>query len=94
MDNATNAVRAWKDRDYREELTAIQRSAIPDHPAGDIDARESLLDGVRGGESTEYVFTFGCCQGITSACEGFTQSPCTSACNTFWMSTTTVCNPT
>jgi len=33
-------VKAWKDAEYRDTLTAEQRDAVPEHPSGDIEPVE------------------------------------------------------
>ena len=42
-------IRAWKDLDYRESLTAEERAALPNHPAGLIDLTDAELGEVTGG---------------------------------------------
>jgi type 2 lantibiotic, mersacidin/lichenicidin family len=98
MSQPNDSVLAWKDRDYRDTLAGRSLSALPAHPAGDIDAGNEQLDLVVGGASTEYLLTLGCCQGVTSNCAGFTVQgpgqPCTVACITIWWTTSSVCNAT
>ena len=36
-------VKAWKDQEYRDTLTAEQRDAVPEHPPGVIESTESDL---------------------------------------------------
>lgn len=42
-------VRAWKDEDYRDSLSAEERARIPANPAGVIELGEADLDKVVGG---------------------------------------------
>jgi mersacidin/lichenicidin family type 2 lantibiotic len=93
-------VRAWKDADYRAELTSDATASVPASPVGDIDLADSQLD-LAGGEDirTEYMETLGCCQGFTQAgkCD-FTSGGgalfCTALCFTFWMTSHQVCPAT
>lgn len=42
--STTEIVRAWTDEQFRGELTADEFAAVPDHPAGSVDAElEQLL---------------------------------------------------
>lgn|GEM_PF-815550 len=43
-------VRAWKDADYRESLSAEDRAALPNHPAGWVDLTDSELESIHGAE--------------------------------------------
>jgi mersacidin/lichenicidin family type 2 lantibiotic len=38
---ATETIRAWKDEEYRDSLTAEQRAQVLEHPAGTIEVQES-----------------------------------------------------
>ena len=46
--NRLDVVRAWKDEEYRMGLSEVERSLLPDNPAGSI---EILLDVPRGGQA-------------------------------------------
>jgi mersacidin/lichenicidin family type 2 lantibiotic len=37
-------IRAWKDADYRDSLSAEERALLPAHPVGDIDLQATELD--------------------------------------------------
>jgi mersacidin/lichenicidin family type 2 lantibiotic len=39
-----NVIRAWKEPDYRRELTEAQRAQLPAHPAGVIEFRIQRLE--------------------------------------------------
>jgi mersacidin/lichenicidin family type 2 lantibiotic len=41
---AVEIVRAWKDQDYREALTAEQLVQLPEHPSGIIEFGEPQLE--------------------------------------------------
>lgn len=42
-------VRAWKDAQYRQSLSAEQQAMLPENPAGNFELSESELDAVNGG---------------------------------------------
>ncbi len=48
-------VRAWKDEDYRNSLTAEQRMMLPDNPAGLVELSDTEIAGVEGGTSAPCV---------------------------------------
>ena len=41
---ASELVRAWKDEEYRETLTAEQRAQLPEHPSGPVEFGEPQLE--------------------------------------------------
>ena len=43
-----DVVRAWKDADYRESLSAEDRAALPNHPAGLVELSDAELESVLG----------------------------------------------
>ena len=51
-------IRAWKDEDFRHNLSAAERALLPEHPAGLIDLTAAELDALTGGhglaESTNH----------------------------------------
>ncbi|MCI0459189.1 MAG: mersacidin/lichenicidin family type 2 lantibiotic [Gemmataceae bacterium] len=42
-------VRAWKDEDFRQSLSAAERDLLPEHPAGLIDLTAAELHALTGG---------------------------------------------
>jgi mersacidin/lichenicidin family type 2 lantibiotic len=44
-----NVIRAWKDEEYRNSLSAAERAALPDNPAGLLETTEAELDQAVGG---------------------------------------------
>jgi mersacidin/lichenicidin family type 2 lantibiotic len=42
--NTIEVVRAWKDEDYRDTLTAEHRAELPEHPAGIIEFEQPQLE--------------------------------------------------
>ncbi|MCI0459190.1 MAG: mersacidin/lichenicidin family type 2 lantibiotic [Gemmataceae bacterium] len=42
-------IRAWKDEDFRQSLSAAERARLPEHPAGLIDLTAAELDALSGG---------------------------------------------
>ena len=59
-------VRAWKDAEYRQSLSAEDQALLPEHPAGAIELAEEELDQVAGGLQTNE--TFQCCLTVVSVC--------------------------
>lgn len=60
--NREQIIRAWKDDEYRESLSASDRALVPDHPSGLIELSDAQL-GAAGGEegATLWLKTIGCC---------------------------------
>ena len=46
--NKQDIIRAWKDKTYRQSLSSEQQTALPEHPAGEIELAEEDLDQVQG----------------------------------------------
>ncbi len=44
-----NIIRAWKDEEYRNSLSAAQRAQLPANPAGVVELPEDELQKVSGG---------------------------------------------
>jgi len=65
-----NVIRAWKDEEYRAQLTPEELAYIPANPAGLIELQEDQLRSVTGGEvepdATAGFFSTGCCGGLTA----------------------------
>ena len=61
-------IRAWKDEDYRNSLSAAQRAALPKNPAGMVELSDSDMGKVAGGLAT---FTQACTM-TTAKCD----TPC------------------
>ena len=38
--STTDVIRAWRDEEYRLSLSAEERAALPQHPAGEIELRD------------------------------------------------------
>lgn len=51
-------VRAWKDAEYRQSLSAAEQARLPEHPAGAIDLADEDLRQAVGAVSGEDCFTF------------------------------------
>ena len=43
-----NIIRAWKDVEYRNSMSASERALLPSHPAGDIELTDVDLENVAG----------------------------------------------
>jgi mersacidin/lichenicidin family type 2 lantibiotic len=71
-------IRAWKDAEFRNSLTASELSLLPPSPAGVVALDEVDLGQVGGAGPTWYVvvFSLGCCDGLTGsqACPSGNQS--------------------
>ena len=50
--NRSKIIRAWKNREFRQSLSASELARLPEHPAGLIDLSDADLDGVTGGLPT------------------------------------------
>jgi mersacidin/lichenicidin family type 2 lantibiotic len=57
-------VTAWKNTDYRHQLTTDDREALPAHPAGESALSDSELAAAVGA-STCHCLTLACCGGFT-----------------------------
>ncbi len=63
--NSINFIRAWKDAEYRNSLTAAELATLPANPAGLVELPEEEMAVVAGGKS---YFTGTCgrvCQSLT-----------------------------
>jgi mersacidin/lichenicidin family type 2 lantibiotic len=47
-----NIIRAWKDEEYRQNLSATERETLPPNPAGMTELSENQLKQVAGGALT------------------------------------------
>jgi mersacidin/lichenicidin family type 2 lantibiotic len=65
MARSIDVVRAWKDQQYLNSLTADEKANLPAHPIGAIELHDADVESVPGG-STEHIFTIGCCGGLTT----------------------------
>jgi mersacidin/lichenicidin family type 2 lantibiotic len=46
-----NIIRAWKDRNFRDGLGEVERSLLPENPAGICELTDAQLGGAAGGQS-------------------------------------------
>jgi mersacidin/lichenicidin family type 2 lantibiotic len=69
-------IRAWKDEEYRNSLSAAERAMLPENPAGMIELTDEDLDGAAGGCCTYNcpTNTQGC---SVSGCFSCAAYPCT-----------------
>jgi mersacidin/lichenicidin family type 2 lantibiotic len=44
-----NMIRAWKDVSFRDELSEVERSLLPEHPSGMIELTDTQLESAAGG---------------------------------------------
>jgi len=65
-------VRAWKDAQYRQHLSAEEQVMLPEHPAGSIELTAEELSQAAGAAiiASQGPFTEGCCATI------FFTTPC------------------
>ena len=47
--SAYHIIRAWRDAEYRASLSAAERAALPEHPAGTLDLNADDLQAIAGG---------------------------------------------
>jgi mersacidin/lichenicidin family type 2 lantibiotic len=64
-------VRAWKDEEYRDSLSAEERAALPANPAGMIELGDADLGQVTGGSLS---ISLACTTAGTHSCD----TPCQS----------------
>ena len=53
-------IRAWKDREFRNQLSAEQQAGLPANPAGPLEVPEGALEKAAGACS-EAGYTYYCC---------------------------------
>jgi mersacidin/lichenicidin family type 2 lantibiotic len=49
MSRHVDIARAWKDEEYRKQLSDDERAQLPPHPAGLIERTENDLEAIAGG---------------------------------------------
>ena len=49
MDEPIDIARAWKDEEYRNNLTPEQLAQLPPNPAGEVEMSDEDLDDISGG---------------------------------------------
>jgi mersacidin/lichenicidin family type 2 lantibiotic len=55
MQKKIDLVRAWRDEEYRNSLTAEERASLPENPAGPAAVDESMLRSVSGGVGSKSI---------------------------------------
>jgi len=55
-----NTIRAWKDSEYRETLSAEELALLPESPVGQVELTEEDLLSVVGGNGTQT-----CCENLS-----------------------------
>jgi mersacidin/lichenicidin family type 2 lantibiotic len=80
-----DAIRAWKDPEYRGALSNDQRARIPANPAGSLELTDEELSGIAGGR-----FTTAACGVVTTTlasnqyrCITFNNTVCHGTCGAF-----------
>lgn len=64
--STSDIVRAWKDAEYRDNLSAEERILLPEHPAGSIEVAQ--LAGAQSGADCFNIQTGGQCLTIDFIC--------------------------
>ncbi len=65
MEKKLDVVRAWRDEEYRNSLSAAERASLPENPAGVATVDESALRSVTGGALSKIVKP---CTTVVSSC--------------------------
>ncbi len=52
-----DVIRAWKDPEYRSNLSEAELGALPDNPAGPMELTDDELDSAAGGDTAGYLCT-------------------------------------
>jgi mersacidin/lichenicidin family type 2 lantibiotic len=55
-----DVVRAWRDEEYRDSLTAEERASLPENPAGTAVVQDSALHTIAGGSGHPTTFADSC----------------------------------
>jgi mersacidin/lichenicidin family type 2 lantibiotic len=55
-----NIIRAWKDRAYRNRLTAAELAAMPANPAGTVEISDEDLGNIAGGRPASTISVYLC----------------------------------
>lgn len=76
-------IRAWKDRGYRESLSAEEQALLPENPAGQVELTDDELKEVSGGQAHTggggfNSFGMGCGQSQQGVCQSVSGSVCQS----------------
>lgn len=53
-------VKAWKDAEFRAELSPEERALIPENPAGLVELTDEALESVVGGETASSCLCWSC----------------------------------
>jgi mersacidin/lichenicidin family type 2 lantibiotic len=53
-------VRAWKDAEFRAELSPEERALLPENPAGLVELTDEALEYVVGGETADSCVCWSC----------------------------------
>jgi len=66
-------IRAWRDEDYRSDLSEADSAAVPEHPAGMVALSEAGLSRVTGGSPLPETVHPGDCTLATRTCPSICQ---------------------
>ncbi|WP_392534164.1 mersacidin/lichenicidin family type 2 lantibiotic [Nostoc sp. C117] len=65
-------IRAWKDEEYRKNLSEQQRSQLPENPAGIVELSDAQMESIAGGRPETYW-----CYTHEVGCTQYTNTPAT-----------------
>jgi mersacidin/lichenicidin family type 2 lantibiotic len=66
-----NIIRAWKDAEFRDRLSEVEKGLLPEHPAGLVQLDDEQLGIVAGALPPTEVPTDNCTWGICVPITGF-----------------------
>ena len=69
LDNAT-VIKAWRDPEFRVDLTSEQRAALPSHPAGIVEISDTEMESAAGATTYFCFLTFSYCITEAMSCYG------------------------
>lgn len=71
MKKKIDVLRAWRDEEYRNSLTAEERAGLPENPAGLAVVSNEILRSITGGCGWSYACgTYQCCSTPNCSCVG------------------------
>lgn len=63
-----NIIRAWKEQEFRNSLSAEQLTLLPDHPSGMLELTDAQLEIAAGGKNIPSSYRYGDCNSGIIAC--------------------------
>jgi mersacidin/lichenicidin family type 2 lantibiotic len=62
-----DVIRAWKDEEYRNSLSAEQLAELPENPAGLIELTDADLGAIHGAAAPKFTWGDDSCLGVCTA---------------------------